>query len=406
MKKRHKTAVVAAVALALSGAAYSAHASFGSEQGDKQVASDVHVAANLAPGGDAPRWPTHWPTHKPTTAAPTTHKPITSAPTTSHPTTSHPTTSSPTTSHPTTSSPSTSTPTSSPPPSGSTRWPGQIPGKFYLGMSCNSVCPEKERALNANYGVHRQFKGWGNWTGMAKVIQQDHSAGRLPWISFKPPGGASGWQGIANGRYDSDLKALATMLKANDSQPVLLTFHHEPSNDGSDSQGKYWAAAYCHIHDLLKAEGALQNVADPPILGDWLFNPRNPQDPAAWVTKGVLQRMPFLGIDMYENTSGDTLADRIPEIIGWMAQQGFPNKMVGIGETGATDMYKDETGMTAAQWINQSMSWVAANTDKVGVVSYFNSEANSRGGVYWPLDESSAKMTAYRSWLSNAKAQN
>ena len=120
----------------------------------------------------------------------------------------------------------------------------------------------------------------------------------------------------------------------------MLTFHHEPSNDGSDAQGKHWAAAYCHIHDLLKAEGALQNVADPPILGDWLFNPRNSQDPAEWADQGRPQRMPFLGIDMYENTSGETLADRIPEIIGWMAQQGFPNKMVGIGETGATDMYK------------------------------------------------------------------
>jgi len=274
-------------------------------------------------------------------------------------------------------------------------------------MSCNSVCPEKERALNASYGVHRVFKGWGNWSGMAKAIQADQSAGRLPWISFKPPGGgASGWQSIANGNNDSDLKALATMLKANDSQPVLLTFNHEPSNDGSDAQGRYWAAAYCHIHDLLKAQGALDNVSDPPILGDWLFNPRNPQDPSAWVTPGVLQRMPFLGVDMYENTSGDTFADRIPSILSWMSQQGYPKKMIGIGETGATGKYKAQTGMTGAQWLNESLSWVAANTDKVGVVSYFNSVANSRAGVYWPLDESAAKMAAYKSWLTNAKAQN
>jgi len=37
-------------------------------------------------------------------------------------------------------------------------------------------------------------------------------------------------------------------------------------------------------------------------------------------------------------------------------------------------------------------------------VSYFNSMNNSRSGVYWPLDESSAKMTAYRGWLANARA--
>jgi hypothetical protein len=272
-------------------------------------------------------------------------------------------------------------------------------------MSCGSECADAERKLNTNYGVHRQFKSWGNWSGLAKAIQVDDKAGRVPWISIKGPGGSpSGWQALANGSYDADIKALATTLKANDDKPVFLTFHHEPSNDGADSTGKYWAAAYCHLHDLLKSQGALANVADPPILGDWLFNPRNPQNPSDWLTSGVMQRMPFLGIDMYENTGGETFGDRIPRIINWMAQQGFPNKMIGIGETGATDQYKAETGMTAVQWMNASLGWVAANTDKVGVVSYFNSMNNSRSGVYWPLDESSAKMTAYRGWLANARA--
>jgi hypothetical protein len=86
-----------------------------------------------------------------------------------------------------------------------------------------------------------------------------------------------------------------------------------------------------------------------------------------------------------------------------MAQHGHPNMMVGIGETGATDRYQAQAGLSAVQWINQSLSWVAANTDKVGVVSYFNSTANSRSGVYWPLDESPAKLAAYRGWLGNAK---
>jgi hypothetical protein len=404
MRKRNKTALVTAIALVLSGAAYSAHATFARDQSHKRVASDVNVAPSVRA---AHHWQYGW-TYRPTgsPSAPRTTSPAT----TSHPrpkTTTHPSRTAHTTHTPSTSSTTSRPPSSSsPPPSvrpGSGSWPGQVPGKFYLGMSCNTVCPQKERALSASYGVHRQFKGWGNWQGVAKAIQQDHQAGRLPWVSFKPPGGASGWQSIANGQHDGELKALAAVLKANDSQPVLLTFHHEPSNDGPDSQGKWWAAAYCHIHDLLQAQGALQNVADPPILGDWLFNPRNAQDPSAWLTPGVLQRMPFLGVDMYENTSGETFADRIPSILDWMAKQGYPDKMVGIGETGATDKYKASTGLSAAQWLNQSLSWAAANTDKIAVVSYFNSVANSRAGVYWPLDESPAKMAAYRSWLVNAK---
>lgn len=290
-----------------------------------------------------------------------------------------------------------------PPPSPSPTTPvfaGQVAGKFYLGMSCGVICPEKESALGQSYGVHRTYKQWNNWSGVAKEIQADHAAGRLPWVSFKPPlAGAEGWSAVASGSYDTDLKALATTLKANDDKPVLITFHHEPSNDGTEDEGKLWAAAYVHIHDLLKAEGALgPNVSDPPILQDWIFNPTNKtQDPINWATNAVLERAPFMGIDMYQNSSGEGYSVRIPRIIDWMAARGFPNKMVGIGETGSTASFD----ISADKWLNDSLSWAANNTDKVGVVSYFNSTANSDADVYWPLDESAEKMSVFKSWLNN-----
>ena len=215
------------------------------------------------------------------------------------------------------------------------QWPGQIPGKFYLGMSCGTSCSTKEAQLGQGYGVHRQYKTWGDWSGVAKDIQEDAAAGRLPWISIKgPSGGPSGWQAVASGSYDDQIKALATVLKANDDKPVLITFHHEPSNDGTEADGALWAAAYCRFHDVLKAEGALVNVADPPILGDWLFNPGNrTQDPDNWATSAVLQRAPFLGIDLYENSSGETFADRIPRILSWLADRGHSTMMIGICES-------------------------------------------------------------------------
>jgi len=269
-------------------------------------------------------------------------------------------------------------------------------------MSCGTVCSEKSSQLGQPYGVHRIFNPWGNWSGLAKDIQGEHSAGRLPWISIKPPSsGASGWRAIGSGSFDSEISALAATLKANDSKPVLLTFHHEPSNDGTEAEGALWAAAYVRIHDILAREGALVNVADPPILGDWLFNPVNrTQDPANWLTAAVLQRAPFMGIDLYENDSGETFAERLPRILDWLASRGHGDMMVGIGETGGTDARY--AANSSVQWINDSLSWAAANTDKIGVISYFNSTANSRSGVYWPLDENAAKMGAFRSWLDQA----
>jgi hypothetical protein len=269
-------------------------------------------------------------------------------------------------------------------------------------MSCGSACATKESQLGSPYGVHRQFAKWGDWTGVVGDVQQDHSKGRLPWVSVEGPqlGTVSGWKALAAGTYDSQIKSLATAIKANDDAPILLTFHHEPSNDGTEAEGALWAAAYSRFCDVLNAQGALVNTSCVPILGDWLWNPANKaQDPKNWVTKGVLQRAPFLGIDIYENPSGVTIGPRLQSIIDWMAAQGFPNKMVGIGEMGATDaLYPKKS---AVQYLNESLAWAKANTDKIGVISYFNSTANSRTGVYWPLDENAAKMTTFRTWLND-----
>lgn len=395
VRKRTKTCIVGVVALSLSGAAYSAHATFGKAHlgSGEVVASDGVITARAQTVDVAPPPPQHgtswWP--RPTTSSPTTSAPSTTSPTTTAAPTTTPTTSA------TTTTPSTTSPS---PTSGGSAFPGLVSGQFYLGMSCGTACSTQEALLNRDYGLHRQYKNWGNWSGVAKAIQEDQREGRLPWISIKGPGGGpSGWRALANGSYDADIRGLAATLKANDDRPVFITFHHEPSNDGTDADGASWAAAYCHLHDVLSQLGALANVADPPILGDWLFNPRNSQDPAKWLTSGVMHRMPFLGVDMYENSSGETYALRIPRIINWMAVRGY-HKMVGIGETGATDYYG---GTTAVQWMNASLNWVAANTDKVVAVSYFNSMVNSRAGVYWPLDETWAKMTAYRNWLASTK---
>jgi hypothetical protein len=268
-------------------------------------------------------------------------------------------------------------------------------------MSCNGPCASKAKGLTQNFGVDREFKQWNDWKGIANAVTAAHSAGRLPWVSFKPPGGGqTGWQGIASGKYDAELKSLATQLKAVDDKPIWLTFHHEPADSGS---GAAWASAYVHIYDVLKAQGALSNTLFLPIMSDWLFDPRNPADPRTWLTNAVLKRAPVVGVDAYENTSGLTLADRLPRVLTWLDSAGFPNSMVAVGETGATDYYK---GTTAVKWLNASLAWCAAHTNDVAAVSYFNSTANTRSGVYWPLDESSAKMQAYNTWLSNAVTRN
>lgn len=394
---RRKAYLVCGLAVCLSGAAFSAHATVGGPR--LEDASRLAVAPEPVQTLGQTLSPLPEPTAEPTRVAP--WWPPRPRPTVPKPTTPA-TSTAPSTATPTTTTPTTTTPTTPPPttPSGAA-FPGLVPGQFYLGMSCGTECRVKEGELGRGYGIHRQFKKWGDWAGFAKLIQADQKAGRLPWISFKGPiEGAAGWRAIASGAYDADLRQLAKVLKANDDQPLFLTFHHEPNNDGAEADGVSWAGAYVRIHDVLAQAGALENVADPPIVSDWLFDPRNRSDPADWLTPALLRRAPFLGIDLYENATGESFAQRVPRVLSWLASQGYPDKMVGIGETGSTDYYSRST---AVKWMNDSLRWAAANTDKVVAVSYFNSMANSRPGVYWPLDESDAKMAAYRTWLNHAK---
>ncbi len=282
------------------------------------------------------------------------------------------------------------------------RWPGHQPGKVILGMSCGTQCPEKERQLGQHYGVHRQFSRFGDWTSVGNKIRADHNASRLPWISVSGPQNESpaGWRALASGAYDSQIRALARVLKANPARPVVLTFHHEPSGDGTEAEGADWAAANNRFHDVLKADGALANVAFAPILGDWLFNPINRrQDPVNWARVGVLQRASFLGIDLYENDSGQTFAERLPHPLRYLEQRGFGNLMLGIGETAATDALYPAN--SAVEFINKNFTWAENNTARIGVISYFNSTAFSRPGAYWPLDESTQKLNTFRRWLDD-----
>lgn len=280
------------------------------------------------------------------------------------------------------------------------KWPGHQPGEVLLGMSCGKYCDQKAGELAKPIGVHRQFAKWGDWSGVIKKVRE--SQGRTPWISVEGPqlGAVAGWSALAAGRYDTEIRALAGLLKANDDAPIILTFHHEPSNDGTEAQGVEWASAYSRFYDVLQAEGALVNVSVVPILGDWLFNPTNKkQEPENWVKPSVLKRSAFFGVDLYENPSGITAGPRLQRILDWMASQGYPDKMVGIGEIGGTDrLYPKKS---ATEFINESLAWAKANTHKIGVISYFNSTANSRTGVYWPLDESAQKTSTFRNWLSD-----
>ncbi|MDQ3627437.1 MAG: hypothetical protein M3419_01165 [Actinomycetota bacterium] len=277
-------------------------------------------------------------------------------------------------------------------PAGKPRWFGHQPGKVYLGVSMPEDIATAEQ-VTGQLGVQRTFFDWNDGDREDRTVAADHAAGRLPWISFKPASSSpGGWAAIACGEHDQALRARARRYAAY-RKCTLLTFHHEPTNDNTGT-GAEWAAAYLHSRAIIRDEIGRSNIRFVPIIGDWAFNPRNGDANAGeFLTPDVLDHCAFVGVDCYQNASLEGFDNRLGRIVEFLDRQGFPKKMLGIGETGSTDYY----GVPgAAEWWTRQWTWIENNTDRVGVVSYFNSGRNSRDGVYWPLDESTQKMSRFR----------
>ncbi|OLT16599.1 hypothetical protein BJF80_04350 [Serinicoccus sp. CUA-874] len=266
-------------------------------------------------------------------------------------------------------------------------------------MSTNGDIAREVRKTGA-IGVHRHYYQWSFGRGERSTIANDHANRRIPWVSFKPPGGGTnGWKQIANGQHDSAIRARARGY-ASYSRPIIVTFHHEPAEEARSSRDlpRQWRRAFCRIHDLMQDETNLRNVVFVPIIGDYTFNPWNKRDrPEDWATPDVVRRSGFFGLDLYQNQSGDGLDERIGRVREHLADAGYPNKMVGLGETGVALKFRNPSAVT---WWQRQWQWASRNTDKIGVISYFNSN-NNPSRPDWRLSESAAKLRAFRDSLSS-----
>lgn len=283
-----------------------------------------------------------------------------------------------------------------------TQWLGHKPGRIYLGMSTKGD-PAPTLALTGPIGLTREFYSWTGQTGEIRRIQGEHAAGRLPWTSFTPPYEGSGsWAAVASGRYDADIRARAQRY-AGLSKPVIVTFNHEPHTDiPTNGSPADFARAWVRVHDVMKGATGLKNVVSVPILGEWVFNPINKgPDPQEYLTSAVLSRCAFLGIDLYQNASGQGYAERLPRILSFLDSRGHGQKMIGLGETGACNAFGTPSG---ARWWTDSWNWAAANTTRVGAISYWSSIAATKPGQDFRLTESTSKLNAFRTSLQSSVA--
>lgn len=216
------------------------------------------------------------------------------------------------------------------------------------------------------FGVQRLFYQWGQDAKESADIEECHDAGRLPWVSFKPP--EEGWRGIVSGAYDQDIIARAQRY-ARLTLPAVVTFHHEPEDEGDPA---LWASAFCYIGEIFRRYGALDRVAYAPILMAWSWREESGRDVEAWLTPGVVGYSDLLGVDVYGGQKS-TLHPSIVfgPVLDTAKELGLP---VGIGESGAIDypLYVRDL------WIQHM--WIMIQQENVLIWCYWNNDTFTQGG--------------------------
>lgn len=276
------------------------------------------------------------------------------------------------------------------------RWAGHKPGKVYFGVACAGNMAASVRRAGGQFGANRLFFRWNQGARETKMINSNHKAGRLPWISFKPPTHTKGiFKRISSGAFDSDIRARARRYAAL-KKPVIVTFNHEPHTDLGIGTAAEWVKAWCRIHDVMKDETNLKNVASVPILGSWVFDPINRRhDPDDYATPSLLKRCSFLGLDVYQTKTGEAYDERMEIVRAHNKKMGYGNVMLGIGETGAANNVTP--GKTGDRWWKESWKWVSNNKHKIGIVCYFDLEGyGGLANTSWHIDETWAKRREIR----------
>jgi len=139
----------------------------------------------------------------------------------------------------------------------------------YLGARVQPSAGESEEqaiaALEQRIGrplaVERIYHRWWDAFPTAEDVASARS-GRLlfvSWSAMTARGMVTPWGDIASGAYDRWIRARADAVRAL-GLPLYLCFHHEPEDNEAFGTPSAFVAAYRHVVDLFREEGA-SNVA-------------------------------------------------------------------------------------------------------------------------------------------------
>ena len=228
--------------------------------------------------------------------------------------------------------------------------------------------------------ARRLFGQLSSTSGLVSLARTELAAGRMPVLSFKVPN--NDWAGAAAGKYDAQLRDLATKLDNLPGQ-VFVAIHHEPNNDGTP---RNYAAMQRRVLPILAPPS---NVDAGVIVNGFWWSAAaagsTDAEIAQWLPADVLRLAEVVGADTYQGGTtanpGEDAATKIRRLSQWASRVGV--RRLGIGEY---------NGLTGAA-IRAAGDAILADSRFV-FATVFNSAENSRDGVNWQL--TGDRLTAFK----------
>jgi hypothetical protein len=193
-------------------------------------------------------------------------------------------------------------------------YPGQPEHGMLVGVAnSNSTTEIRDRydiPLGVSVEIHRSYFQWshipatlGSSTWLTTTSNDAIANGRLPYISVKPPGNASGWDNVAAGQYDNNIDQLLNWC-ASKEVPIWLAVHHEPEEEKSATNlPSNFVAMNARVRERMDALN-VDNVSLQVSLMGWTWDTRSNRFPDEWWDPDVFDCVSIDPYICYPNHSG------------------------------------------------------------------------------------------------------
>lgn len=269
---------------------------------------------------------------------------------------------------------------------------------------------EHETAAGTSMGINRQFlqtlSNYGSSSPVVTGASSDHTAHRVPWISFKFA--QNDWANVSSGSFDTQLDQLIAALNAL-THDTIITVNHEPENDWKDQSAlsesawtiqfsQAWRGMQSRIRSRINAwktanPTKTNRIAFVPVLMSFTWLTSSGRNPDDWFCGSSVHD--FIGVDHYADVNQSV--DRT-EWVAFLAYAKAKGMAFGVAEFGVRSY--DANSSTKLNSFYGELT--DGSKDCVGIC-FFDSNQNT-GLAGWILTDQHGTHTVFHNLMKDARS--